>query len=80
MSEQPSALIIPFPRGRRANPEIADAKGRLAVSLATLSEALEEQRNSVEAWRSAMRDLSNSMKGLSANLEQFTIDPSPPKD
>jgi hypothetical protein len=74
MSEQPTAQIIPFPRDRIASPP-PQAAAPLAVSLSTLSAALEEQRHSVEAWRSAIHDLSDCMKTLGASLGKFTVAP-----
>jgi hypothetical protein len=75
MSEQRTAEIIPFPRDRLAVPQAPQPAPPLTVSLSALSTALEEQRVSVEAWRSAIHDLSDCMKTLGASLGQFTVAP-----
>ncbi len=71
MSEPQTAEIIPFPRKPAPVPEAP----ALTVSLSTLSEALESQRLSVEAWRSAVTELSEGMKTLGASLDRLTLPP-----
>ncbi len=71
MSEPQTAEIIPFPRKPAPAPEAPP----LTVSLTTLSEALENQRLSVEAWRSAVTELSDCMKTLGASLDRLTLPP-----
>ena len=70
MNERPTAQIIPFPK----RPAAVQTQPP-AVSLPALSAILEEQRASVEAWESAVHDLSNSMKMLSGSLDQFKTRP-----
>ncbi len=71
MNQQHTAEIIPFPRKPAPAPEAQP----LTVSLTTLSEALETQRLSVEAWRSAVTELSECMKTLGASLDRLTLPP-----
>ena len=56
MTEQPSAIIIPFPSRVRPT-ELAQSVERLAQSLSALSEALVEQREATSRWRAALQAL-----------------------
>ncbi|MEA2740357.1 MAG: hypothetical protein QOH05_3664 [Acetobacteraceae bacterium] len=64
-----SASIIPFPmRPRPAEPAPEE---RLARALASLNEALAEQRIAVATWRAALGDLKETTNGLQDSLQRY---------
>jgi hypothetical protein len=73
MSEQMSATIIAFPRVKAAAPApaAADPQARLQRALASLEQALEEQRIAVAAWRDSLGQLRGSVQGLGASLGTY---------
>jgi hypothetical protein len=75
------ANVIPFPRPQGARPAmtpaapmpVADHAGqaRLALALADLRDALDEQRRVLGEWRYAMTELSIGVVGLGYSLESY---------
>ena len=77
MSQQASAVIIPFPRtaappaqdlaqdrAQDRAQDLAQSSERLARALTSLSMALAEQRDSTVRWRLALEDLAAKMQHL----------------
>ena len=60
-----TAQIIPFPR-RAAAPDPAPEP--VGKALASLSQAMADQREAVAVWRNAVKQLSKDMQLLSENL------------
>jgi len=70
-----SATIIPFPRYQAPSP-VADTapeacQQRLARALATLDEALAEQRSAVADWRDTLSALRAAVHGLGHSLDTY---------
>jgi septal ring factor EnvC (AmiA/AmiB activator) len=74
MSEQLSATIIAFPRMKAAPPlpdAAADPQMRLQRALASLEQALAEQRTAVARWQQSLGTLKTSVRGLGQSLETY---------
>ncbi len=69
MSEQVTATIIPFPRGKALAE--ADPRARLQRALAALDLAVAEQRAAVAKWRASLGELRGSMQGLGQSMGDY---------
>jgi uncharacterized coiled-coil protein SlyX len=74
MSEHRSATIIAFPRTKIAPAPLrpaADSQVRLQRALASLEQALAEQRAAVAAWQQSLAALRSSVQRLGKSLETY---------
>jgi len=65
------ADIIAFPARAAAIPTPDPGQARLALALAGLVQALEEQRAAVATWRASLAELRQSVETLGINLAGY---------
>jgi phage-related tail protein len=66
-----TSRIIQFPRRPQAAARLDEGQERLRRALATLDNAIADQRVAVAAWRKALGELGSVVSGLGESLHRY---------